>query len=235
MVALLCALMGACGAVRADPEPLLLEHDGRWLVRTPTQLNTLPPGFVEPYPVARVYGTFGDCRPGGRQHRGLDLGGIGEHAGLGSPVRALTRSRVTLIVRPEDDPARWGRRDSRRGTVERSGETLPRVLAVPSYGDVYFFTRDHGSAHTGVMVVTEAVGGVLDGHTIRYMHLGDPHPGLDVGVVLEAGQELGVMGGTAIMQSLPHVHIDIEDERGRRVDVAAFVGLSPDTRRCSRR
>jgi hypothetical protein len=48
LVALLCALMGACGAVRADPEPLLLEHDGRWLVRTPTQLNTL--GSWSPIP-----------------------------------------------------------------------------------------------------------------------------------------------------------------------------------------
>ena len=32
------------------------------------------------------------------------------------------------------------------------------------------------------------------------------------------------MGGTAIMESLPHVHIDIEDEGGSRVDVAPSSG-----------
>lgn len=211
-----------------------MPHDARWLTRDVQPSAVLPPGIVAPYPVERVIGTFGDCRPGGRQHRGLDLAGVGPNAGLGTPIRSMTRARIVSMHRPEDNPARWGRRDIRGGTVERRGVTLPRQAHVPGYGRVAFFTRDHGSAHTGVMIVLEAIGGPLDQHRIRYMHLGELHPGLSVGDVVEAGQEVGVMGATAIMESLPHVHIDIEDPDGERVDVAPFVGLERDPRVCRR-
>lgn len=237
-----CSLL-ACGGPSAERRALpfpdgedapLVDHDegGRWLVREPAHLEPLAPGFVRPYPLERIYGTFGDCRPGGRQHRGLDIGGVGEHHGLGTPLRAMVRSEVVSIHRPEDNPARWGRRDTRGGVAERRGHELPRSFVVPGYGEVHFFTRDHGSAHTGVMIVMRGLGGPLDGHQIRFMHLGDVHPGLEPGMVVEAGQEVGLMGSTAILQSLPHVHIDIEDAEGRRVDVAPFLGMPADRTRC---
>jgi Membrane proteins related to metalloendopeptidases len=109
---------------------------------------------------------------------------------------------------------------------------LPKEFDVPGYGTVTFFTRDYGSWHSGAVVVTEVVSGPLAGHQIRYMHLGAIHPELREGDVIEAGQELGLMGGTAILYDLPHVHIDIEDAEGRRIDPAPFMGLPEDRRRC---
>lgn len=201
-------------------------------MREPTDTEPLAPGFALPYPIERIYGTFGDCRPGGRQHRGLDIGGIGENDGLGTPLRAMARGIITAIRRPEDEPARYGRRDTRSGATDRSGHRLPRSAYVSGYGRVYFFTRDHGSWHTGEMIEIRTIGTDLDGHDIRYMHLGAVHPELRVGDVVEAGQEIGLMGGTAIMESLPHVHIDIEDSDENRVDVAPFLGLPRDRSTC---
>lgn len=232
------AMVVACGCGHT-PAPIVTLHpselgddDGRMLVREPVVVAPLAPGIAFPYPVERIYGTFGDCRPGRRQHRGLDIGGVGEHRGLGTPVRSMVRAEVVSIHRPEDDPRLYGRRDTRGGTTERSGDRLPRSLDVPGYGEVFFFTRDYGAWHTGEMIVLRAIGTELDGHRIRYMHLGAVHPELRPGDVVEAGQEIGLMGGTAILESLPHVHIDIEDERGRRVDVAPLLGLEPDRSRC---
>lgn len=223
----------ACGHPQPPP-PELPPHqdDCRMLVREPVNVAPVPRGFALPYPIERIYGTFGDCRPGGRQHRGLDIGGVGEHRGLGTPIRSMVRAQVLSIHRPEDDPARFGRRDTRPGDTVRTGDALPRSLDVPGYGKVFFFTRDHGSWRTGEMIVTRAIGTELDGHRIRYMHLGAVHPELQPGDVVEAGQEIGLMGGTAVMESSPHVHIDIEDAEGRRVDVAPFVGLEPDRSTC---
>lgn len=238
LAVLTAAALAACGGTQTGGaggtgDALVVVNEGRWLMRDVVELAPTPPGVVRPYPVERVYGTFGDCRPGGRQHRGLDLGGVGDDFGLGTPVRSMVRARIVSMHRPEDNPARWGRRDTRGGTTDRSGVDLPRRGYVPGYGDVHFFTRDYGSARAGVMIVTVGVGGPLDGHRIRYMHLGELHPGLEPGDIVEAGQELGLMGGTAILQSLPHVHIDIEDADGRRVDVAPFLGLEPDTSVCA--
>lgn len=238
MGSLLAACSGASHAVHGPDEAIGADaehthHLNRLLSRAPLELQPIPPGFVLPYAVERVYGTFGDCRSGGRrQHSGIDLGGIGENAGLGTPVRAMARARVTMIGRPDEDPGRFGRPDTRSGNVERNGELLPRVLPVSAYGNVAFFTRDYGSWHSGAIIVTEVIGTELDGYQIRYMHLGAVHPELREGDVIEAGQELGLMGGTAIMHDHPHVHIDIEDEDGERIDPAPYVGLAPDTHRC---
>ena len=208
------------------------DEDGHWLVREPTDFAPVAPGFTLPYPLERIYGTFGDCRPGGRQHRGLDIGGVGPDDGLGTPIWSMVRAEITAIRRPEDDPARYGRRDTRGGTTTRSGHRLPRSADVSGYGEVHFFTRDHGDWHTGEMIETRIVGTDMDGYRIRYMHLGAVHPELRVGDVVEAGQEIGLMGGTAIMQSLPHVHIDIEDHDERRVDVAPLLGMEADRSTC---
>ena len=223
--------LAACGGA-TERVGTIADEDGHWLVREPARVRSLEPGFALPYPVERIYGTFGDCRSGGRQHRGLDIGGIGPDDGLGTPIRSIVRAEVTAIRRPEDDPGRYGRRDTRGGTTTRSGHRLPRSADVSGYGEVHFFTRDHGSWHTGEMIETRAIGTGLDGYRIRYMHLGAVHPELRVGDVVESGQEIGLMGGTAVMESLPHVHIDIEDHDERRVDVAPILGMDADLSTC---
>ena len=43
------------------------------------------------------------------------------------------------------------------------------------------------------------------------MHFADLRPDLKVGDIVEAGEEIGIMGSTAILESAPHVHIDVED------------------------
>lgn len=209
------------------------DDDGRVLERSPVMRGPVARGIALPYPLDRVFGTFGDCRDGGRrQHNGLDLGGVGPHAGLGTPMRSMTRARITFIGTPETDPAQFGRPDRQAGNTERGGQMLPRNLDVPGYGRVDFFTLDYGSWRSGVVIVTEGIGEPLDGHQIRYMHLGAVHPELRVGDEVEAGQEIGLMGGTAVQQDSPHVHIDIETPEGVRIDVAPLLGMEPDRSRC---
>lgn len=225
------------GLVGADDRAVAHHSgEGRYLERIPLPVSPAMPGIVLPYPVTNVFGTFSDCRPGGRTHAGLDLGGIGELGGLGTPLYAMARSRVVFIGRPEEDAERFGTPDTRGGTVQRGPRDmdLPRRADVPGYGRVHYFTRDYGSWHSGAIIVMQALEGPLEGHKIRYMHVGAIHPELRVGDIVEAGQEVALMGGTAVQQDMPHVHIDIEDERGRRVDVAPFVGLPADPGRCRR-
>ena len=192
------------------------------------------PGVVLPYPVDNVFSTFSDCRPGGRTHRGLDLGGVGPNGGLGTPIYAMARSRVTLIGRPEDDPDLFGHPEHHAETVTRGRHNvaLPAREVRPGYGPVHYFTRTYGSWRSGTIIVMEALDGPLAGHRIRYMHLGAVHPELRVGDVVEAGQEVALMGGTAVQRDMPHVHIDIETAGGRRVDVAPYLGLPADPGRC---
>lgn len=233
-------LLTACAGAQQTQRTLNYEgalaegdDDGRVLERRPVIRGPVMRGIALPYPIERVFGTFGDCRDGGRrQHNGLDLGGVGPNAGLGTPMRSMTRARITFIGTPESDPAQFGRADRQGGTTERGGQHLPRSLEVDGYGRVAFFTLDYGSWRSGVVIVTEGIGEPLDGHQIRYMHLGAVHPELRVGDEVEAGQEIGLMGGTAVQQDSPHVHIDIETPNGVRVDVAPFLGMEPDPTRC---
>lgn len=210
----------------------------RTLPRQSRQVTTARRGFALPYPITsrNVIGTFGDCRPGGRTHAGLDIAGVGENSGLGTPVYSMARSEVTFVGLPQLEPEKFGAPDKRRGSVERGphDEQLPRSLDIPVYDTVFFFTRTYGSWHSGTVISTKVLDGPLAGHTIRYMHLAVIHPELARGSVLEAGQELGLMGGTAVMHDSPHVHIDIETEGGVRVDVAPFLGLPADPTRCRR-
>jgi len=124
-LAALVALAG-CGARTVVPDPYDPAHLAatdsavRTLAREPVPVSPARRGFALPYALDRVYGTFGDCRPGGRQHRGLDLGGVGPHAGLGTPVRALVRGRITQIVQAGDDPPRYGRTDRKSTRLNSS-------------------------------------------------------------------------------------------------------------------
>src|SRR5690606_22006443 len=151
---------------------------------------------------------------------------------LGRPIHAMAPSVVEFIGRPEDDAEKFGRRDTRSGNTERQGRTYPRSMEIDGYGTVYFFTRDAGSWHTGEISVTRVLSGPLEGYQIRYMHLGATHPSIEVGDTLDPGQEIAVMGGTGVQGSVPHLHVDIEDPGGKRVDVAPLLGLEPDPSTC---
>jgi len=192
------------------------------------------PGLALPYSMRRVFRGFGACRGNRHFHEAIDVGGVGDDGGLGTPIYAMSRSRVTFIGLPSEDPAQFGTPDRRSGNVVRGGRELPRSKVVPGYGRVFFFTRNYGSWRSGTVIVTVGVGGPLDGHRIRYMHLGAVHPDLKVGDVVEAGQEIGLMGGTAVQQASPHVHIDVEAPDGRRLDVAPLLGLAPTAQECAR-
>jgi len=201
----------------------------------------LPNGLALPYPTLRVFRAFGRCKGIGKRparfnggawkshdHEGIDLGGLGPDGGLGSAVRSLTRARVVEIARADDLPPKFGITDRRDGPLERDGETYPRSFELQGYGLVHFFTRARGWYRTGNMVVTvgvDAPGARLANHRIRYMHLGAARPDLKVGDILEPGEELGVLGGTAVQDAAPHVHIDIRDPDGESVDVAPLIGL----------
>lgn len=192
-------------------------------------------GMVEPYPLNWIIRGFGKCVKGRREHPAVDIAGVGAKYGLGTPVRSMVRSKVESIHLPEHNPARYGTRDTRDGVTRRFGTALPRHQEVPGYGKVRFFTTDLGSARTGVMIVTRGMGGGLKDHVIRYMHLGAIHPKLKVGSILKPGDEIGVMGSTAILESVPHVHIDITDPRSKRVNVAKLLGFDIPVEPCERR
>lgn len=236
-------LCAGCGTTSPTPQPspggheylggIVPHDDTRTLPRQPARVGQPAAGIVIPYSLDRIYGVFHDCRRGGRLHRGLDIGGVGPNHGLGTPVRAMVRSRIVFIGTPESDPRQFGRRDTRGGTVERRGHALPRQGEHGVYGTVHYHTRDYGSWHAGVTIIFEALDSEIAGYRVRYLHLAAIHPELGVGDEVEAGQEVGLMGGTAILRDLPHVHIDIEDPEGRRIDVAPLLGLEPDPpRRC---
>jgi murein DD-endopeptidase MepM/ murein hydrolase activator NlpD len=209
------------------------EFETRLVERVVRTVSGIQSGVVLPYPTHRILSTFGDCRDGGRrQHRGLDLGGVGDDQGLGTPIRSMFRARITLIGTGSDDPDRFGHPDTRDGIAERGGHRLARSGVIPGYGVVRWFTRDYGAWRSGTIVSTEVVEGDWEGYRVRYMHLGAVYPGLAEGDIVEAGQELGLMGGTAIQFDSPHVHIDMEDLQGDRVDIAPLLGLEADTRTC---
>jgi murein DD-endopeptidase MepM/ murein hydrolase activator NlpD len=184
-------------------------------------------GIAFPYPTAKMFRGFGPCRGTRHVHEGIDLGGVGPDWGVGTPIRSMARAEVTFIGLGKDNPDDFGVPDRRDGEALRGDRLLPRSRFIAPYGDVYFFTRKKGRWRSGNVVVTKALEGPLAGHTIRYMHLGGVHPELEVGSVLEAGDELGLMGGTGVQESAPHLHLDITDPSGRRVDVAPLLGLPP--------
>lgn len=203
----------------------LLEPGTRFeAVRKPTEGLTFTPkeGFVAPYSYDNLFRGFdgGNCL-----HQGLDIGGVGENYGVGTPIKAMVKAKVVSIGSPETNSSRFGKRDKRKGKEKRGGVRIPRRVKVDGYGTVYPFTRKNGSSRTGVIITTEAIGTEIEGYHVRYMHLAAVHPDLEVGDVVEAGQEIGLMGGTGFKNSPPHLHLDIEDPEKVRVDPAPFLGL----------
>jgi len=187
---------------------------------------------VLPYPVQRILRGFGKCVRRKRKHKAIDIAGVGEHSGLGTPLRAMAKSKVTFVGRRSENSKKFGRTDKRGGTVIRGRKSLPRSKKIKGYGRVYFFTRNMGSSRTGEFLVTEGLEGRLKGHKIRYMHMGAIRKDIKKGTILEAGEEFGLMGGTAIMESSPHVHIDIETPGGRRIDIVPLLGRKSTHKPC---
>lgn len=192
----------------------------------------LPSGVVLPYSVARVFRGFGRCIGRGRHwHEAIDLGGVGPDAGLGTPVRSMVKARVTMIGTGQSRPRDFGTPYRGRRPVLRGGRRLPPSREIAGYGTVHFFTARRGKWRSGNVIATVGLEPPLEGHVIRYMHLGAVRPDLAVGDLVEAGEELGLLGGTGVQRASPHVHIDIVTADERPVDVAPLLGLAP-TARC---
>ncbi|MBQ1267364.1 MAG: M23 family metallopeptidase [Proteobacteria bacterium] len=190
-------------------------------------------GFVQPYSYDNLMRQFN----GGKNchHRGLDIGTVSSvsptgsvNGGLGTPISAVTRSVVTLIGKTGGNVGEFGRLDTRSGKTVRGGRNYARSMNVPGYGLVYLFSRNYGRWRSGNVIVTKVLDGPLKDYTIRYMHMGAIRPDLKVGSIVEAGEHIAIMGSTAILDSTPHVHIDMENPKGERRDLAPYIGL-PDT------
>ena len=192
-------------------------------------------GLVLPYPLDNLFRGVGGCRRGRRHHHALDIGGVGPDDGLGTPIRAIARSRVIVIGRSADDPKRFGRPDRRSGTVTRGRKALPRQRHVPGYGRVGFFTEGYGSWRSGTVVVTRILSGRLRGWTVKYMHLAAVRPGLAVGQVVDGGAEIGLLGGTAVMTDAPHLHLAAVSPGGRPADVGPLLGIGSTAVPCNNR
>jgi murein DD-endopeptidase MepM/ murein hydrolase activator NlpD len=204
----------------AEPEPVPMSQ----AVDAPR----LPSGVVLPYPTTRVFRAFGACIGRGRhRHEAIDLGGVGPESGLGTPVRSMVRARIVLVGSGDERPKDFGAPDRRPGKALRGGRRLPRSRAIDGYGEVRFFTALRGKWRSGTIVATIGLEPPLEGHLIRYMHLAAIRPGLGVGDVVEAGAELGLLGGTGVQKAGPHVHIDVRTPDDRAVDVAPLLGLAP--------
>lgn len=189
--------------------------------------------LVAPYPLDNLMRGFKGCRRGKRVHPAVDIGGIGPNGGLGTPVRSMVRARVERIGLPTEQPELYGVPDTRPGTARRSGRDLPRSLRIPGYGQVHFFTRNYGRWRSGTTLILRGLDGGLQGYRIRYMHLGAVHPDLRVGQIVAAGEEIGLMGCTAIKDSPPHIHLDAVSPDGVPLDLKAiFTGKPMITASC---
>ena len=206
---------------------------GRPLTRheaTPPRIEPgrLPSGIALPYPTRRLFRGFGRCLGRGRHwHEAIDLGGVGPDGGIGTPVRSMVRARVVMIGSGEQRPEDFGVPYRGLRPVVRGGRKLPGTKKIPGYGEVHFFSARRGKWRSGTLIQTVGLEPPLEGHLIRYMHLGAVRPDLVPGAILEAGEELGLLGGTGVQKASPHVHIDVRTADDRPVDVAPLLGLAP--------
>ena len=190
------------------------------------------PGFAQPYPYGNLMRQF--CGGTKRKlHRGHDIGIVGEdNGGLGTVINAVTRSVVTFVGRTGQDEGEFGKLDKRGGETVRTGRKYRRQILVPGYGLVYPFSLNYGRWRSGMVIVTKVLDGPLKDYTIRYMHMGDIRHDLKPGDVVEAGEHIAIMGGTAVLDSFPHVHIDLATPSGVRADLAPYIGISKTIGEC---
>lgn len=189
-------------------------------------------GLVLPYPLDNLFRGFARCRRGAHTHRALDIGGVGKNWGVGTPVRAIAKMRIIAIGTPETSEAKYGKRLKSNGTTKRGSTKLPCSKHIGGYGKVYFFTRNYGKYRSGVIVSAILLEGKLKRHKVRYMHLAAVHPSLKKGKVVKAGQEIGLMGGTAVQDDPPHVHFEIITPGGKKKDVGPLLGIGSTYASC---
>jgi hypothetical protein len=218
IVLVLSALTLAVGSVRAEPAGK--DTAGEAL----HGVFRLESGIVLPYPLDNLFRGWVECTGRGH-HKALDIGGVGPDAGLGSVVRAMGAARITRIGLPTDDPERFGRPLTAARNVVRNGNELPAWKEVPGYGKVHFFTEDYGRHRSGGLISLRLVDGPLKGHEVHYLHIAAVRPGLALGDLVQAGDELGLLGGTAVLEASPHLHLTIEDELGKPLDVGRVLGI----------
>ena len=192
----------------------------------------IEPGYVQPYP----YGNLMRLYNGNRcRHRGLDIGTVGsENGGMGTVINSATPGVITFIGRTGQDTFNFGKADTRAGTTRRTGKTYPRQILVPGYGLVYPFSRNYGKWRSGTIIAIRITQGPLKDHIVRYMHLAAVRPDLHVGDSVQAGEHIALMGGTAILESWPHVHIDLEPPDRKRTDLAPYIGLPHTGAECKK-
>jgi len=203
-------------------------------VRKDLSATKVRTGLYLPYPLKRIFRGFAECSDGHFRHRAIDIGGVGKNGGLGTPIRSMVKAKITRIGTPKTKPAWFGTWDKRRGKTKRHGHFYTRSGRVKGYGRVYYFTRKQGKWRTGVIIETVGVGTALKDHKIRYMHLAAPHPDLKVGDVVQAGQEIGLMGGTGVQESAPHVHIDAATPDGEKIDIEVLYARRKASKICER-
>ena len=192
----------------------------------------IEPGYVQPYP----YGNLMRLYNGNRcRHRGLDIGTVGsENGGMGTVINSATPGVITFIGRTGQDTFNFGKADTRAGTTRRTGKTYPRQILVPGYGLVYPFSRNYGKWRSGTIIAIRITQGPLKDHIVRYMHLAAVRPDLHVGDSVQAGEHIALMGGTAILESWPHVHIALETPDRKRTDLAPYIGLPHTGAECKK-
>ena len=192
----------------------------------------LPNGLVLPYPMDNLFRGWARCRGGKHTHRALDIAGVGKNWGVGTPVRAIAKMRITTIGTPEKSEKKYGRRLKSNGTVKRGSSKLPCSAHIDGYGKVYFFTANYGRYRSGVIVAGKVLEGKLKGHSVRYLHLAAHHPSVKRGSVVLAGQELGLMGGTAVQEDPPHLHFEIISPQGEKLDPGPLLGIGSTIPSC---
>ena len=156
-------------------------------------------------------------------HQGTDFMGTGPNAGLGVPIYSIGKAKIKRIGLSAQEPKLFGTVLKKKGTVKRGKRTLPVSEYIDGYGKVYYFTRKKGKWRSGNVVVTELLEGPLAGYTVRYLHLGAVNPRLKKGDIVWAGEEIGLMGGTAVQESVPHLHMDGETPEGVRIDLEPYL------------
>ncbi len=228
-LAALVALASVCCWICSDSAALAAKGLRKVDTYEPLVLKN---GLVLPYPMDNLFRGWARCRGGRHTHRALDIGGVGKHWGVGTPVRAIAKMRIRRIGTPETSPEKYGSRLISNGTVKRGHSKLPCSKHVDDYGKVYFFTRNYGRHRSGVIVTAKVLEGKLKGHTVRYLHLAAPHPKVKRGLVVQAGQEIGLMGGTAVQEDPPHVHFEILTAAGEKLDPGPLLGIGSTIPSC---
>jgi len=172
----------------------------------------------------RVVGRYGEIRwrrdrrghrNGTKRHHGIDLEPKAAGDAAFVPVQAVAAGRVVRVFSPIQFHKGGGRLLQGRGKVVRAGAVYPRSLVIRGYGRVHPFSARYGIGRTGVwIVIAHPKRGPMHGNWSHYMHLSAVR--VREGQWVLAGEEIGRVGGTAILSSRPHLHFAVSRPRRLR-------------------